>query len=98
MVAFPDTDTGTHTIRPNTHDHHTHTCSLTPTHIRSLSLTHTHLHPHPPSHPCPEGSSLAQMIRSRLLTARVAAGRWWTDQQPDCSQIAARLRLDRARG
>ena len=38
--------------------------------------------------PCPEGFSLAQMIRSRLLTARVAAGCWWTDQQPDCSQIA----------
>ena len=78
-----------HTRPPHTHlltHSHTHTLSL------SLSLTHTHththLHPHPPSHPCPEGFSLAQMIRSRLLTARVAAGRWWTDQQPDCSQIA----------
>lgn len=87
--GFPRlTDTEIHTTRPNTHDHHTQTRSLTPTHIHCHTHTHTHTcthtHPHTPIPKAPAW----QMIGSRLLTARVAAGRWWADQQPDCSQIA----------
>lgn len=49
-----------------------------PHHTQNFSLTHT-----PTLTPRPEGSSLAQMIRSRLLMASMASGRWWIDEQPD---------------
>ena len=83
------------THHPPQHTRPPHTNPLTHSHTHTLSHTHTHTYTHTHPHtPHPEGSSLAQMIGSRLLMARVAAGRWWADQH----QIAARLRLDRAGG